>query len=161
MYENEVISLIKSGVGFMGTVEDNRPHVRPMRPYIDNEGHIWLFSRYDSRKVAELDQNPRVELCFVGPESEVLTIYGRISNETKHSNPVYRVVRDLMFAEIPEMKEYFSENDETSVTIYRFIVHEIRYMRANKELTTRVNLPMAQDPDIELAMCQGGFCLNS
>jgi uncharacterized pyridoxamine 5'-phosphate oxidase family protein len=159
MYETEVINLVRSKVGFMGTVDENRPRVRPMKPYIDREGRIWLFSRYDTKKVAEMQQNPRIELCFVGDDQEVLTIYGRMKDVTKPGDPAFRVRRDLMFADVPEMKHYIAEGDADSIVIYQLLVHEIRYMRANCELTTRVNLPMEHDPEGEMALCQGGFCL--
>lgn len=159
MYEHEVIDLVKTGLAFMGTVDEQRPRVRPMKPYIDQEGHIWLFSHFDSKKVSEMANNPRVELCIVGKSQEVLNIYGRIKDETKHGNATFRVIRDLMLADIPEMKNYFKDNNYDSLIIYRLVVHEVRLWRAEGELTTRVNLPMQQDPDIELALCQGGFCL--
>lgn len=159
MYETEVINLVRSKVGFMGTIDENRPRVRPMKPYIDRDGRIWLFSRYDSKKVSELLQNPRVELCFLGDEQETLNIYGRIKDITRPADPAFRVLRDMMAVDIPDMKHYISNNDINSIIIYRLIVHEIRYMRPDCELTTRVNLPMEHDPDVELALCQGGFCL--
>ncbi|MDF2930490.1 MAG: Pyridoxamine 5-phosphate oxidase like [Anaerospora sp.] len=159
MYEKEVIDLVRSGIAFMGSVDDNRPRVRPMKPYIDGDGHIWLFSRYDSQKISALQTNPRVELCLMGKDQEVLSIYGRLKDDTKPGSPVFRALRDLMVAEIPDMKYYFADKDENSLVIYRLVVHEIRYMRPDCQLTTRVNLPMEHDPDIDLAMCQGGFCL--
>lgn len=159
MYEQEVLHLVKTELAFMGTVDGTRPRVRPMRPYVDKEGHIWLFSRHDSKKVAEMESNPRVELCFVGQDQEVLNLYGRIKDETKHGNASFRVLRDMMFNEIPEMKDYFKDQDLNNLVIYRFIVHEIRYWRPSGELTTRVNLPMKQNPEVELNLCQGGFCL--
>lgn len=159
MYEQEVISLVRSQTAFMGTVDGNRPRVRPMKPFIDRQGHIWLFSRYDSHKVSQIQANPRVELCFLGPQQEVLTVYGRLKDDTKPGTPTFRVLRDLMLAEIPDMKQYFAEGKEDSLLVYRLAVHEIRYTRPDCELTTRINLPMEHDPDIDLAMCQGGFCL--
>lgn len=159
MYESEVIELVRLKVGFLGTVDENRPRVRPMKPYIDTEGRIWLFSRYDTKKVAELQQNPRIELCILGDHQEVLTIYGRVKDMTKPGDPTFRVRRDLMFADVPEMKHYIAEGNADSLVIYRLLVHEIRYMRSDCELTTRVNLPMEHDPDGELHLCQGGFCL--
>lgn len=159
MFESEVISLVRSKVGFMGTVDENRPRVRPMKPWIDREGHIWLFSRYDAKKVAELQQNPRIELCFVGDDQEVLTVYGRANDITRPADPAFRVLRDMMFVDLPDMKMYITNSDINSIIIYRLIVHEIRYMRPDCEVTTRVNLPMEHDPEVELALCQGGFCL--
>ena len=65
----------------------------------------------------------------------------------------------MMYAEMPEMKKTFPERDTTSLVLYRVVVHEVRYMRQNHEMVTRVNIPMEHNPDVELAMCQGGFCL--
>ena len=159
MYETEVIHLIQSKVGFMGTVDDNRPRVRPMKPYVDREGHIWLFSRYDTKKVTEMQHNPRIELCFVGDNQEVLTVYGRAQDITKPADPAYRVLRDMMFVDMPDMRYLVGNSDINSIIIYRLVVHEIRYVRPDGEFTTRVNLPMEHDPEVEMAMCQGGFCL--
>ena len=159
MYEQEVIQLVRSETAYMGSIDGNRPRVRPMKPFIDQEGRIWLFSRYDSHNVAQIEENPRVELCIMGKNQEVLSIYGRLKDDTKPGTPTFRVLRDLMIAEIPAMKHYFAEGQEDSLLIYRLAVHEIRYTRPDCDLTTRVNLPMEYDPDGDLAMCQGGFCL--
>ena len=160
MHEQEVIQLLKSETAYMGNIDDNQqPRVRPMRAYVDQDGRIWLFSPFSTRKVAELKNNPRVELCVVGKQDEVLTISGRVREETRPGDPAYRSLLDMMYADLPEMKKQFPERDTTSLVLFRVVVHEIRYVRADRQLVTRVNLPMEQNPDVELAMCQGGFCL--
>jgi uncharacterized pyridoxamine 5'-phosphate oxidase family protein len=159
MYEQDVIQLIKSETAFLGSYDGSRPRVRPMKPYIDSDGRIWLFSRFDTRKVAELEQYPRVELCVLGKAGEILTVVGRVKDETRPGSSTYKALKDMMFGELPEMRKQFPDNDATALVIYRMVVHEVRYVKADYELVTRVNLPMEQDPDIDLAMCQGGFCL--
>lgn len=160
MYEQETIALIKNSVAFMGTIDhDNRPRVRPMKPYIDREGHIWLFSSHDTQKITELARNPRIELCIVGPHREVLTLAGRIQDETKPGTGVFRALRDLILAEVPEAKYCVKDNNLDTLVIYRFILHHISLYRPDGQYTTSVNLPMSQNPDTELALCQGGFCL--
>ena len=59
MYEQEVIQLVRSETAYMGSIDGNRPRVRPMKPFIDQEGRIWLFSRYDSHKVAQIEEIKR------------------------------------------------------------------------------------------------------
>lgn len=159
MYEQEVLNLIKTKTGFMASVDDNQPRVRPMKPWVDPEGHIWLFSRFDTKITLELKQNPRIELCFVGDQQEVLTLSGRVRDETRPGSSIFRATLDLMYGANPEMKMYFPQNDTTGLVLYRVVVHEIRYMRPDCQLVTRINLPMEQNPDVELALCQGGFCL--
>ena len=159
MYEKEVLNLLKTETVFLGNIDGNQPRVRPMKPYVDREGHIWLFSPYDTRKVAELKNNPRIEICVVGKNYEVLTITGRVRDETRPGSPVYRAMLDMMYAEMPEMKKSFPERDTTALVLFRVVVHEVRYVLADHQMVTRVNIPMEHDPDVELAMCQGGFCL--
>jgi len=159
MYEQEVLNLLKTETAYLGNIDGNQPRVRPMKTYVDREGHIWLFSPFDTRKVTELKINPRIELCVLGENYEVLTLTGRVRDETRPGSPMYRAMLDMMYAEMPEMKKTFPERDTTSLVLYRVVVHEVRYMRQNHEMVTRINIPMEQNPDGELAMCQGGFCL--
>ena len=159
MYEQDVLNLLKTETAYMGNIDGNQPRVRPMKAYVDREGHIWLFSPFDTRKVTELKNNPRIELCVLGKNYEVLTLTGRVRDETRPGSPLFRAMLDMMYAEMPEMKKTFPERDTTSLVLYRVVVHEVRYMRQNHEMVTRVNIPMEQNPDVELAMCQGGFCL--
>ena len=159
MYEQEVLSLIRSETAFMGNIDGERPRVRPMKPYVDREGHIWLFSPFETSKVAELKANPRIELCVVGKNGEMVTVSGRVRDETRPGSSLFRATLDLMYGEMPEMKKYFPERDTTSLVLFRVVVHEIRYFRQNQQLVTRVNIPMEHNPEVDLAMCQGGFCL--
>ena len=159
MHEQEVLHLLKTETAFLANIDGNLPRVRPMKPYVDKEGHIWLFSPFDTRKVFELKNNPRIELCVVGKNNEVLTISGRVRDESRPGMPVYRSLLEMMYADLPEMKKQFPERDTTSLVLFRLVVHEVRYFRADQQLVTRINIPMEQNPDVELAMCQGGFCL--
>jgi len=160
MYEQEVLGLLKSETAFLGSLDGNQPRVRPMKLYVDREGHIWLFSPYETRKVLEMKNNPRIELCVLGKNNEVLTISGRVRDETRPGSSLFRATLDMMYAEMPEMKKYFPERDTTALVLFRVVVHEVRFMRADHQLVTRVNIPMEQNPDVELALCQGGFCLT-
>ena len=159
MYEQEVLDLLRNETAYMGNIAGERPRVRPMKPYVDREGHIWLFSPFDTGKVAELKANPRIELCVVGKNREVLSITGRVRDETRPGSSLFRATLEMMYAEMPEMKKNFPERDTTSLVLFRVVVHEVRYFREDRQLVTRVNIPMEQNPDVELSMCQGGFCL--
>jgi general stress protein 26 len=159
MFEQEVLDLVRTETAFLGNIDGDQPRVRPMKPYVDREGHIWLFSPYATHKVDELKKNPRIELCVVGKNDDMLTLTGRVKDETRPGSPLFRATLDLMYAEMPEMRKYFPERDTTSLVLFRVIVHEVRYVRQGHQLVTRVNIPMEQSPEVELEMCQGGFCL--
>ena len=69
-------------------------------------------------------------------------------------------MRDMMLNHVPEMKHYFSENEEDSIVLYQVIVHEINYMRPDRTVVSNINLPMTYNPEVEVTFCKGGFCLT-
>lgn len=44
MLNDAIISILKTQVCFLGTVHENVPRVRPMRPFVSEEGTVWLVS---------------------------------------------------------------------------------------------------------------------
>ena len=40
MYEQEVLSLLKTETAFLASIDGAQPRVRPMKPWVDPEGHI-------------------------------------------------------------------------------------------------------------------------
>ncbi|MDR3563092.1 MAG: pyridoxamine 5'-phosphate oxidase family protein [Negativicutes bacterium] len=154
MYEQEVINLVKNNTAFMGTVDGHRPRVRPMKPYVDEAGHIWLISAAKTKKVAEIEENPRVELCVQG-QGEFVQIFGRL----KPVKPEAELLKTI-FAALPAMTNYFSGPDDPNVVIYRMTVHEVFYANQQHVLTTNVNLDTEPDWDREVSLCPGGFCLD-
>lgn len=159
MYEEQVINIIKKETAFMASVDGNRPRIRPMRVFVDDTGHLWMFSRYDSQKVAALQANPRVELAFSSRDKSYLTIYGSLNDQTKPGTPEYRVIRDFMLKTFPNMDKYFKEGEQDSFILYKLDVHEVHYMLPNREVTSQVNLPMTYSAETDVAFCKGGFCL--
>jgi len=160
MYEDQVLGIIKKEPAFMASVDGQRPRIRPMKVFVDETGHLWLFSRFDSKKVSDLSVNPRVELGFMGEDSSVVTVFGQVKDATKPGTPQFRLVRDMMLNHVPEMKHYFSENEEDSIVLYQVIVHEINYMRPDRTVVSNINLPMTYNPEVEVTFCKGGFCLT-
>lgn len=159
MYEEQVIDIIKNETAFMASVDGNLPRIRPMRVYVDETGHLWLFSHYNSKKVTEFEANPRVELAFTGKDKSYLTVYGELQDATKHATDHYQLVRKAIFNTFPNMDKYFGKDDQDSFVLYKLAVHEVHYMLPNRTMTERVNLPMSYSAENDVTFCQGGFCL--
>ena len=53
MLDSAMISILKTQVCFLGTSHDNVPRVRPMRPFVSEEGTVWLI-RHSSASVEML-----------------------------------------------------------------------------------------------------------
>ncbi len=152
MYEQEVIHLVRDNPAFLGTVDANRPRVRPMKPYIDEKGQIWLVTAVHTKKIAEIAANPRAELCTLG-KNEFVQIYGKLSQD--HSVTPEFIAK--IFGAIPEMKEYFTGTTDPAIAVYSLTIHQISYARGKKVFTTGFDIKT--EVDVEALLCPGGFCL--
>ena len=82
MTKEEVIDLIKdAGYGVLATVEGNTPKARPMMPYLSDDGDLLLAVLGHSRTIPQIQQNPRVEFCFIDRKM----CFARLSGKAKIS----------------------------------------------------------------------------
>jgi len=135
----EIFSIMKNRVVFMGTVEGNRPHVRPMRPYIDEANNIWLISHVDTQKIKEIEANNRVELCTLGDDNEVLRIIGQLEPEDQVGSLVLVNIKNKMFISMPQLQEFFTGPEDSSIAIYHLKVDEIIFRHAANEVKSELN----------------------
>ncbi len=72
--KQKVIELIKEvDYALLGTREGGTGamHARPMAFRTnDFDGHLWFFTKKDSRKVREISANPETLLCFADPKNQ-------------------------------------------------------------------------------------------
>lgn len=77
--------------------------VRPMSTrMVDDEGHIWFFSRLDSHKNADILQDNRVQLLYASPgDSHFLNVFGRakILQDRHRSEELWTVFAKAWFQE--------------------------------------------------------------
>jgi pyridoxamine 5'-phosphate oxidase len=73
----------KTPVGFLATVEGEKPHVRPMTAWLADESGIYFYTSVVKPLASQLVANPNVEIAFHQPGASpdidrVLRIAGRI-----------------------------------------------------------------------------------
>jgi len=148
MYRHEVMNLIKSNIAFLGTVDGEQPRVRPMKPFLCEHGHIWLFSHLLAKKVDELHDNDRVELCFVGEGDEVLRLSGVLDINPNLTGEEFHGLKVKVFNEMPQMKKYFTGPRDPLMIVYRLRVRHVIYTTKDNEVATQVDFATEDDPDI-------------
>ena len=63
-----IVEIIKEiEPAYLATCEGDQPRVRPVSPIVEADMSIWVGTRSTSRKVKQIEQNPRVCLTFVQP----------------------------------------------------------------------------------------------
>jgi len=66
-------------VGFLASCQEGRPRVRPMSFVWVEPGLLWSSTYRQSGKVAELEHNQQVEICFLDDDLVQVRISGRAS----------------------------------------------------------------------------------
>lgn len=123
MTKEEVIDLIRdSGYGMLATIEDNQPRVRPMMPYLTDDGQLLLALLNTSRSIEQIKANPRVEICFVDRKMW----YCRIAGNAKISEN--RENKEILWNNIPMLRQYFGEIDDP---IFILMEIDITYCEAS------------------------------
>lgn len=131
MTKDEVIDLIKdAGFGFLATTEGNQPRVRPMMPYLTDEGQLLLALLSHSRTITHIKSNPLVEICYVDRKM----CYCRITGKAAISQDSEK--REIVWNNIPMLRQYFSGPHDPN-----FILVEI-HPKAVEAMT-----PMQKTPD--------------
>lgn len=125
MLDSKIIAILKKHILFLGTSHENVPKVRPMRPFVDEAGDIWLISYKDTEKTKEIELNNNVELCAVDDSNNVLRLQGRLLQEKHIGLEEAQKVRRDIFEELSGVKEFFGESADPNMTVYKLVVENI------------------------------------
>ena len=131
MTKDEAIDLIKdAGFGFLATTQGKQPRVRPMMPYLTDDGDLLLALLPQSRTIQQIKENPLVEICYVDRKM----CYCRVSGKATVSDDPEK--KEAVWNNIPMLRQYFSGPQDP-----QFVLIEI-----NTE-TAEVMSPTQKAPD--------------
>ena len=128
MVKQEVVDLIRdAGFGFMATTEKDQPRVRPMMPYLTDEGELLLALLPRSRTIAQIKQNIKVEVCFVDRKMW----YCRITGKAKLSDDVAR--KEVLWNAIPMLRQYFSSAQDKNFNLAVIAIDSVEAMTPHQK----------------------------
>ncbi len=103
MTTEEAIDIIRdAGFGFLATTEGDQPRVRPMMPYLTEEGELLLALLGRSRTIPQIKANPKVEVCFVDRKMW----YCRATGTAVLTNDLKK--KEIVFENVPMLRQYFA-----------------------------------------------------
>jgi uncharacterized pyridoxamine 5'-phosphate oxidase family protein len=130
MTKEEAIDIIRdAGFGFFATTEGDQPRVRPMMPYLTDEGELLMALLGRSRTIAQIKANPKVEICFVDRKMW----YCRVTGNAQISDDP--VKKQTVFESVPMLRQYFAGPQDVN---YHLAVIKIVSMEA---MTPHSRLP--------------------
>jgi len=122
MNKEEAIDIVRdAGFGFFATMEGDQPRIRPMMPYLTEEGELLLALLGRSRTIPQIKANPKVEVCFVDRKMW----YCRVTGTAEISNDLSK--KELVFENVPMLRQYFAGPEDPN---YHLAVIKIKAVEA-------------------------------
>ena len=123
MTKDDAIDIIHdAGFGFLATTDGDRPHVRPMMPYLTDNDELLLALLGRSRTIEHIRSNPNVEFCFVDRKMS----YCRITGPAKTSTDMEKKM--LVFNGIPMLRQYFAQPEDPNFVLVQIEIQKIEAM---------------------------------
>lgn len=107
----------------LATIDGDQPRLRPVSPVRTDGFTIYVANLRMYHKTAEIEANPKVELCYMDEGHNQVRLTGTASIVTD---------RDLL-QEIwdtnPLMRQYLGSIDNPALIVYRIDPNQVRYMQ--------------------------------
>ncbi len=106
--EQKIISIMKDNFLFasLSTADDDQPRVRTVSPIVEDNMSIWVTTRSTSRKVKQLQKNPKICLAFVEPPEgdKAATVIGEalIIPDTDKKKRVWKLAPFDLYEHFPD-----------------------------------------------------------
>jgi general stress protein 26 len=107
----------------LATLDGDQPRLRPVSPVRTDGFVVYVANLRGYHKTAEIEANPKVELCYLDDHHDQVRITG-----------VAEVVTDrALLQEIwdtnPLLRQYLGSLDNPELIVYRVRPHRVRFMR--------------------------------
>jgi general stress protein 26 len=107
---------------YLATVEGDQPRLRPVAP-VKTEGFtVYIANLRPHGKTAEIDANPRVELCYLEHHDQV-----RITGTAEVvTDPA---IKSAVWTSSPGLHRHLSEVGSPDFILYRVVPSRVRFMK--------------------------------
>jgi general stress protein 26 len=120
----QALSVVKADrLPYLATVEGDQPRLRPIAP-VKTEGFtVYVANLRSYGKTAEIESNPRVELCYLDGHNDQVRITGTAEVVTDQAT------REEVWNGNPHMRKYLLSVDNPDFILYRIIPSRVRFMK--------------------------------
>ncbi len=108
---------------YLATVEGDQPRLRPVAPVKTDGFVVYIANLRPYGKTAEIEANPRVELCYLDGHNDQVRITGMaevVSN---------RQLKEEVWNSNPHLRKYLLEIDNPDYILYRVVPSRVRFMK--------------------------------
>ncbi len=107
----------------LASMDGDQPRVRPVSPVKTTDFTAYIASFRSSHKTGELEENVKVELCYMSEKHDQV----RITGVAEHV--VERDTIQEIWNENPLLRSYLGSVDNPEFVLYRVVPIQVRFMR--------------------------------
>ena len=107
--------------GHLATTDGGQPRVRPIAMRWVGENELWFATYTGSRKVAQLEANPAVEVAFSDPQWNHVRLCGDASMSQDAD-------REKLLGLIPELAQHFAGPADPNFTLVKIALECAEYL---------------------------------
>ena len=137
MQKEDVIDLIRdAGFGLLATTEKGgkQPRVRPMMPYLTEDGRLLVALLERSRTIEQVKENPLVEVCFVDRKMWYARVTGKAKESTNKDD------KAILWDNIPMLRQYFGGADDTGFKMLEVEIVDVEAMTPHQKLPEKLSI---------------------
>ena len=108
---------------YLATVAGDQPRLRPVSPVRTNQFTVYIANLRSYQKTVEIEQNPRVELCYMNDGHDQVRITGIA--EVIRDQPLLQEIWDAN----PLLRQYLGTVDNPELILYCVQPSRVRFMR--------------------------------
>jgi uncharacterized pyridoxamine 5'-phosphate oxidase family protein len=108
---------------YFATVDSDQPRVRPVSPVLTVGFTVYIANLRGYHKTAEIEANPKVELCYLDAHHDQVRITGLA--EVVHDRDLVQRIWDAN----PLLRQYLGTIDNPDFLLYRVSPNRVRYMK--------------------------------
>ena len=107
----------------LASMDGDQPRVRPVSPVKTTEFTAYVASFRSSHKTGELEENAKVELCYMSDKHDQVRITGIAERVVERD-----IIEDIWEAN-PLLRSYLATMDNPEFMLYRIVPIRVRFMR--------------------------------
>ena len=108
---------------YLATIDGDQPRLRPVSPVRTERFTVYVANLRQYHKTAEIEANPKVELCYLDQNHNQVRITGVAEVITD------RPLLESIWNENPLLRQYLGSLDNPDLIIYRINPSRVRFMK--------------------------------
>jgi general stress protein 26 len=121
----------------LATIDGDQPRVRPVSPVRTDGFTVYVANLRGYHKTAEIEANPKVELCYLDDRHDQVRLTGVAEVVTDRA-----LLQDIWDAN-PLLRQYLGSLDNPALIVYRVRPSRVRFMK--EWALEYLNVPLPAD----------------